>query len=788
MSSFEANLGAWVIRFRLWVLAVTFLLVCVAASGVTKLTFDEDLRIYFSDENPQLVALDELEHTFTKDDNVYFVLAPAGGDVFTNDVLGAIDELTVAGWQIPYSSRVDSLANFQHAVAEDDDLIVRDLVRDAAGATAVDLARIRKIALAEPALKDQLVSTTGHSAAVNVKLLFPGESAEEKPSAAAHVDALAATFREAHPDIDLYMTGSLPMDRAFNQAGMDDGTTLVPLMYLVLLLMVGIALRSVSGTLGTVVVISTSMMTALGLAGWLGFSMNPTVINAPSIILTLAVADSVHILIARGQLMRKGMTNAEAIAESIRINFQPVVLTSVTTALGFLTLNFSEAPPFREFGNVVALGVMAALVMSLLTLPALLAVLPVRARKQKAAGFAPLAWFADTAIAHRRVVLWATSGFVLLAGLGLTRIELNDNFAEYFDERYEIEQALDYVQHNIGGTDLMSFALDSGEPGGVHDPDYLRTVDDFAGWLRAQPYVVHVAPITDTLKRLNMNMHGDDAAWYRLPEQRDLAAQYLLLYEMSLPFGLDLNDQLNVDKSTTRLNVVISGATSADIRNLDAAAYDWLEAHARPSMHQHSAGVSVMFAFMSERNTYSILSATLGALVLISIGLAFALRSVKMGLVSLVPNLVPAIATFGLWGFMVGQVGMGESIIMAFTLGIVVDNTIHFLTKYVRARRDSGAAPDEAIRYAFGTVGTALTVTTTVLMAGFGVLTLSGYQMSANMGLMTCMTVFLALVLDFLLLPTILLTVEKHNDTQDTEDDSGNPPVAVRTDALRRAS
>jgi hypothetical protein len=263
------------------------------------------------------------------------------------------------------------------------------------------------------------------------------------------------------------------------------------------------------------------------------------------------------------------------------------------------------------------------------------------------------------------------------------------------------------------------------------------------------------------MKRLNKNMHDDDEAYYTIPEQRDLAAQYLLLYEMSLPFGLDLNREINVDKSAIRIIVRMKEASTKELRQMDDAARNWLAANAPERMYTYGSGMSMMFAYISERNIKSMLGASFGALVLISGILMISLRSVKFGFLSLIPNLAPAIMAFGIWGLSVGQVGLVVSILAALTLGIVVDDTVHFMSKYLRARREYNMTPVDAVQYSFNTVGTAMWVTTIVLVGGFMVLAFSGFELNADMGLMTALTIVLALALDFFFLPTLLLKMEE---------------------------
>jgi predicted RND superfamily exporter protein len=363
-------------------------------------------------------------------------------------------------------------------------------------------------------------------------------------------------------------------------------------------------------------------------------------------------------------------------------------------------------------------------------------------------------------INRRKPLFWGTLIVIVILTAGTLRIELNDNFIKYFGERYDIRKASDFVEENLTGLDVIEYSLESGEPGGINNPQYLGTVEAFANWYRKQPKVVHVDTITTTMKRLNKSMHGDDESFYRIPEQRDLAAQYLLLYEMSLPFGLDLNNQINVDKSSTRMTVTMKNVTAKELREMDEKAREWLKANAPERMFTYGSGLSIIWAHLSGRNINSMLGASFGALVLISGILILALRSFRLGLVSLIPNLTPALMAFGIWGILVGQVGLGLSVIAAMTLGIVVDDTIHFLSKYLRARRENNMTPSSAVQYSFNTVGTAMWITTVVLVAGFMVLSLSGYKMNSHMALMTAITITLALATDFLFLPTLLMKVE----------------------------
>ncbi|MDT8387576.1 MAG: efflux RND transporter permease subunit [Thiogranum sp.] len=755
------NLPEMLIRWR-WLAFIAALAIAgLAASGVRFLGFSNDYRIFFSADNPQLLAFEDLQNTYTKADNVLFVLEPANGDVFTAETLEAVSWLTAQAWQMPYSIRVDSLSNFQHTYAEQDDLVVTDLVTDPAVLDAAELQRIRAIALDEPLLLNRIVSPTGHVTGVNIIVQLPEQDlAAETPEVVNFSRDLAQQLTQRFPHLQVHTTGVVFLNNAFTEMAMNDMRTLVPVMFGIIVLVMALLIRSVWGTLATVLVIMLSIVTAIGAAGWLGIKLTPPSASSPTMMMTLAVASCVHLLVTFLQGMRSGKTRRPAMQESLRVNLAPVFLTSLTTAIGFLSMNFSDAPPFRDLGNIVAIGVGASFFYCIAVLPALMLALPVRAKPARNRSVAAMDALADFVVQRRRPVMWGMSALVLLLVAFIPTNQLNDEFVKYFDDSVPFRTATDFTTDNLTGLYNIAYSLESGSSGGISEPQFLAHLEAFARWYGQQPEVLHVSSLTDTMKRLNKNLHGDDPAWYRLPESRELAAQYLLLYEMSLPYGLDLNDQINVDKSATRFNVFLKSISSESTIALEQRAQQWLKANAPASMQVDGASPAIMFSHIGARNIRSMLGGTTLALVLISITLIFALRSLRIGLISIVPNLVPAGMAFGLWALLVGQVGLALSVVTGMTLGIVVDDTVHFLSKYLRARRESGLSPEDAVRYAFHTVGTALWTTSIVLIAGFLVLTGSPFALNSGMGLLTAITIALALLADFLLLPTLLMTLD----------------------------
>lgn len=758
----------WLLRQRYLILVVSVLLVAVLGYGTSRLEFTNDYRVFFSKDNPQLKAFENLQNTYTKNDNILFVITPKSGKVFDRHTLSVVQELTEKAWQTPYSIRVDSITNFMHTYADGEDLIVEDLVgTDPASLSDDDLKSIQQVATHEPMLINRLVSADNAYTGVNVIIQLPGvDPMKENPEAVQFARDLRDKTMAKYPDINIRLAGISMLNNAFSEASIKDAKTLIPASFIGITIALFLLLRGFSGTLATIILVAFSISIAMGVAGYMNIKLTPPSASAPTIILTIAIAGAVHLLVTMLQEIHKGASKHDAIVESMRVNFQPIFLTSATTALGFLSLNTSDAPPFRDLGNISTFGVIAAFLLTITFLPALMSILPIQAR-HFVVGTRPMQWLAQFVIRRQTSLLIVLGVLLVGSSAMIPRNELNDVFVNYFDESVQFRLDTDYATQHLTGTYTIGYSIDSGVTGGISDPEFLQKVDRFANWYRQQPEVTHVSTITDTFKRLNMNMHRDDESYYRLPDDRKNSAQYLLLYEMSLPYGLDLNNQIDIDKQATRLNVTIKTISSNQILELEKRANTWMQQN-MPEYIADGASPAIMFSHIGKRNIISMLSGTTIALLLISLILIFALKSLKYGLISLIPNLFPAAAAFGIWAIVVGEIGLALSVVTAMTLGIVVDDTVHFMSKYIRARKEKNFDSADAVRYAFNNVGVALWVTSAVLIAGFLIIAQSSFELNSGMGLMTSLIIFIALLLDFLILPSLLLKLDTKTMEQTT--------------------
>jgi predicted RND superfamily exporter protein len=734
-------------------LVFTLLIMAVALIGAQNLYFRGDYKVFFEESDPQRMAFEEMQNVFNKTENVAFMIVPESSNVFNQNTLNLAYDITEAAWQLPLSTRVESISNYQHTYDLDGDLIVEDLIFERLQSNK-DIAQIEKVVDATPEILGRLVSKNKEALVVDTTIQLPeGDQTKAVIEIATAAKAIKADMLKQYPGHEIYLTGMVIMNDAFAVAAQSDAETLIPAMFLLIFVSIAIIVRSVWSAVFTMAVVIASIAITVGLTGWVGIYLSTATVNAPTMITTLAVADCIHIIVGVKYFLSKGLSAHNAIEQSIKVNKKPIFITSITTAIGFLMLNFSAVPVLAHLGNMTALGVMLACVFSLTVLPSMLVLKPLSSGSSiNNALF--IRWGEFVVKNHKLLLVFSISTIVVISAFAMNN-RLNDVAVKYFDERSTFRQAVDVNEKIFGGMSNIDFVLYTDSPYGITKNDFLSDVALFSDWLNEREEVNHVLTFTDTLKRLNKNMNGDNNAFHVIPDDSELASQYLLLYEMSLPFGLDLGNQIDIDKSALRVIAVIENLGSNEITQLEKDAKAFFNSLGN-EYRIEAASPPLMFAHIGERNMKNMVWGSVFALALISGLILFALRSIKLGVASLVTNLLPAAIGFGVWGMVSGEINMALSVVISMTMGIIVDDTVHFLSKYQNARKESKSARESVI-FAFSSVGMALTTTTIVLTLGFAVLASSSFMLNAHMGILTIIIILAALIVDFIFLPALLV-------------------------------
>ena len=751
-----------VVGRHLWTIAGTLVVIAIIAAGALHLTtVNVSIRNHFNANDPHLVKLEKFEEIYAVSDSVLVIVAPADGTIFTQDSLLAIEQLTEALWTTPYSVRVDSITNHLHTMGTEDSLIVEPLVGDIDLLDEAKIDHVREIALTAIETAGRFVSRDGRLAGLIVSLAIPEEGRQQNRIEV--VDAiydLVDKQRTANLGIEYHVYGELLLNRTVRDALNEDMSTLAPIAFAMMVLVAIILLRSAWSICGILAMMLAVTATSFGFAGWIGMKFYAESGAALFVLIAISVTHAVHLIQGMMDGMSRGMERTAAIRASLQANVRPIFLTSLTTMIGFLSLNFSEMPPFRVMGNIVAFGAMSAFVWSMTLLPSMLVILPIRVLARQKTGLDFSDRLGNFIVSRRKMLLLVFLILSIVSAVGISRITLNDNnSSKLLSESYELRQSEEFISQNFGGLDTFEYSLDSGREGGITDIKYLHQLESFSAWLRAQPEVTHVTSITDVMKRLNQNLHADKDSAYALPESSDLAAQYLFLYEFSLPIGRDLNNVINFERSSTRVTAVVKGMSVRDQIDLDRRALDWMRENV-PEISTQATGVTIVGAYSVMRNIVNMLIGTFIAMLIVSLLLIIAFRSFRFGLLSLVPNFLPAIISMGIWGYVVGTVNIAASIVTAIAFSIVVDDTIHLMTTYLKSRAE-GNSPAAAIAPTFRHVGKPLLSTTLIFAMAFFIFGASGLSTNQTLGVLVGMTVIIALLADFLLFPPLLVALDK---------------------------
>jgi predicted RND superfamily exporter protein len=745
-------------------LFAVLLALVATGSGVKELTFTSDFRAYFSEKNPELHAFEAMEKRFSRQDNLYFLVSSVDQSLFSEKGLSLIELLTEEAWTLPHVQRVDSLQNFQNTDVDGDELIIDNFYR--MDELPENLSELQQKAINHPDLVLKTISENGEVTGINLTLFLPdGESSQASLEAVDGARQLLQAIRSDYPEFLIELGGSATSNVTMGEAIGQDISSLLIISFAVMLVIMLVMLRTISGVVLVTALIGMSVLITMGLFGWAGYTLTPPTGFVPTAIMTIAVADTIHILVSYYFHLREGEEKREALLNSLRINFAPVFITSITTMVGVLALNTSDSPPYRDMGNMIAVGVMVAWALTITFLPAALTILPAPDRFKSKGQHRWMDTFADRVIRHHKVLFIVMLAVVAGCATMANRNIITERWHEFFDESFEVRRTVDNIDKSLKGLHALYFVADSQKNDGINQVDFLHQLDEFDQWLEQQPGVVHVSSLTDTIKRLNKNLHQNNDEWFRIPESSEAAAQYLLLYELSLPMGLGLETTMTSDRSATRLSATLERTDSASIREIERAAVKWAQENAPLLNITETTGLDVVFANLTHRNVSSMLEGTALALVIISLLMIGALRSLRLGLISMVPNVFPALMAYGLWGIIVGHVDTATSVVACLSLGIVVDDTVHFLSKYNYARTALKRNVEDAIRYAFHTVGIALLITSAILVGGFTVMEFSHFNPSRSMGLLLALTIAVALVIDFLLLPPLLLLADRRKNT-----------------------
>lgn len=747
-----------------WFIALALALVSfgVFASGFSGFAANFTHTAFFWDTDPLLQRFNQFERQFGNDDAVTLVVYSPSG-IFDSESALLIRDLTAAMWKIPDVIQVESITNFNWVHADGDDIIVEPLIPEFGPVSDAVLAERKRVALEHELLPDYLVSQDG-----TIGLIFgrlkPG--IDQLSDNALVIDSVRdLTRRSQTGDHIFHITGGPAINNAFSEIAQRDMSTLVPVVLLMIVVFLLISFRSIGGVLMPVVVIVTSVVASFALVGWL----NPTPLNTelnsvttilPQILIAIGVADSVHILSTHYRALRNGMPKRDAAIFALSKNYVPTLLTSVSTAIGFFAFSTADLKPISGLGVIAGIGTLYAWFMTYFLLGPLMAISPVFVKRSRAP--APLdrpntwGWKLTEFIERNRKPILGVFSILCVGSVVLaSQIRINADPYKYFTPGYSLRDAQDFVLDNLGGVPNFETVIDSGKEDGIKDPEFLRRVEALEKKVVAEVDGINRSvSIVDILRQTNRSLNGGDDAYYTLPDSRETIAQEKFLYEMSLPQGRDINNQVTIKNDALRISFVSTLSDSATWVRVKADIERWA---AEMGLVAKVTGKSSLYQSMNGYVVESFVTSLSIATVVISLLLVLFFRSLRTGGIALLPNLIPLIVG-GAWLKLFGvSLDIGTVLVSSVCLGIAVDDTIHIMASFNRYQAE-GRSVRESIAMIISHTGPALITTTLVLVFGFGTLAFAMFVPNVYFGIMTAVVLMTALITDLTFLPALLLT------------------------------
>jgi len=798
-----AAIAGWSFDHRWVVLAACLVAVASALALASQARVDNSYEAYFDPADTTFLAYEEYREDFGSDEVSYILYSAPGAEhgAFDLGVMRKVRDLTEAlEDEVPFLYEVKSLSNAELIRGTEDGIDITAL-EDDFPETQAELLSLRDEYLSKPMLVGGLVSEDGMHGALILEMdrssTDPLEAIRLDPDGGDGLENLYPQVTEtltseilARPEYDglvFHQSGDVPLNAAYNRIIGNDSATLFLYTAVVIAVILALAFRSLVGVLAPLVVVGLSVAFCMALIALIGWKMDLSFSAAPTLLTAIGIAHAVHILSEFKGRFRELGDRRQALVETLYLVGTPCLLTSLTTAAGFAAMGVVPIKSIAHMGVYSAFGVLAAFGLSLTLLMALLSFgkrhrEPIAeadldgTAKGSARVRRVLAAVAAFDVRHRVPILVAFGLLFAASFVGMTRLVVDSNWLDDFSDRVPLKQATLVIDEVMGGMANLIYVFDAGAPDGIKEPAALREIERVEQIAAEHGGIVRKSySLVEILKDLNQQFHGGDPAYYRIPETRELVAQYLLLYESS--GGEEAEEHVSSDyrRAGLELRVAIAPTSlTADLAD-DIAA----ELAARPleATTVTLTGIGALWLKLMDYIVSSQIQGFLLAFVAISVMMVAIFRSLSLGAISMVPNLSPVAVVLGAMGFAGIFLDYTKIMIAAVAIGIAVDDTIHLVTRYRHEFYRSGSYT-RALHDALVDVGRALFITSAALVCGFLVLTLSVLDSEVTQGILLAATIVVALLADFFLMPALVLSFHPF----------GPEGVDERAEALREAA
>lgn len=794
-----ARTTAIVIRFRIPVILLILVCTGLFISQVRNLGIDTSNEGFLHEDDPILVTYNEFRDQFGRDDMT--AVAIRSDRIFTVSFLQKLKKLhDDLKENVPYVNDITSLVNVRNTHGDGDVLRVDDLLADFPE-TDEDLARIKQLVMASPLYRNQLISEDGKFTVLVIETEVYAESGEtdllagfdeEQGAGETAADDLVYLSDEDvtrmvksvkeiaagydSEDFRIYVAGTPVITQTVKQFMMMDMKRFMRLAILTIGICLFIMFRRASGVVLPLLVVVLTLVATLGIMALTGTKFKTPTTILPSFLLAVGVGDSVHILALTYLNLRLGKAKNESIIEAFSHAGLALVMTTLTTAAGLASFAMAKLAPISDLGIFSSVGVLIALFYTFTFLPAALSCLPLKpigsvqdnSSLKHTRMDRLLEWVADFSVRRYTLVLLISAAIITVGLGGLFKVKFSHDVLKWLPENLDVRESTELINEELRGSVVLELVLDTGRENGLYDRETLVAIDRLTeeiarDYEQNELFVGKVISLTTILKEIHQALHENRPEFYRVPENEKLIPQELLLFENSGSDDLeDVIDsqfrQVRITFKVPWLDALLYVPFIEDVEERFTSEFGGRKLEGGEEMRITITGIMSIFGKIIHASIHSAAQSYGIALVVVTLLMVLLIGEVRLGLVSMIPNLGPILMVLGAIGWFSIPLNMFTMMVASIAIGLSVDNTIHFMANFRKYYEQTGDI-GEGVRRALGTAGRALFTTGVVLSIGFFIFMFASMSNLFEFGLFTGSAIILALLSNFFMAPALLRLV-----------------------------
>jgi hydrophobe/amphiphile efflux-3 (HAE3) family protein len=757
----EKNLMKKVIdfAFKHWKLIVGAgsLLTIIFAFFILQVKIENSLETLTIDDDTPLILLQQMEKDYGG--NEFVVVSFKGNDIFSPQVLAMIERMTTMIEGIKNVERVLSLTNALTVKGDASGFGVYPLLPETSEQLKEPEELKRKV-IVNKMYKDLLFSDDGKSTSIIAWILPLGKDDAARWEV---VNAIQEIIDKEKDNRKFYLYGMPVYQKAIMDAMLRDQFYLTPVVFVLVGFLLFFFFRDIRLVIIPFILISLCALWAIGVLTMAGNTMNYVTNIIPIVLLIICICDSVHIMAHYKEINRGYDDSKDALKDVIIQIGIPIMLTSITTSVGFFSLGLSNIKPVRDFGVYTGLGVLFAFGVSITILPLIMSVLNLKKDKSgQEASFKVMETMLSGigGFVHRSKGLILALGVVtvIISVIGITRIEARQAIIDMLKDNTELDEARKFIDVELGGSCEFDVLFEGKEANAVIDPSSLKLIEKIQHRLLTERFETRKAiSVVDFVKEMNQALNGGDPKYYRIPATKKKVLQLLLLYSLNEDQA-DIKSVLNDDYSQARIR---NFTLSADDSVIAREAFDSLEKIISEEIKETELKVGFtgrpkVFLNMVDSLITGMVKSFSFAFVVILIMMIVVFRSIRLGILSMIVNIIPAVLTFGIMGWLNIPLNMMTAMVPSVAIGIAVDDTIHLMWR-IKKEIEFDGNYKEAILRSLKSVGKPIITTSILICVGFAAFYFSELTLLTQFAFITLTTVLGALIADLFLAPALLL-------------------------------